>query len=570
MIRKVLTSLIVAAAACAITAPEAAAWGERAQRSLSSMALQVIKTDYPYAFQSEGSNYENDVIAGSVAGLPALSDSFSTASDANAIQSIATEIELLRDVRKFGTGSYFAYRMGALGHAVAELMIPYGLAQDTEGQRLANQMDEDIDAHLGQYRYKATQRTREFIREPGQFFTRRRSFVHDDMRIIAQDYRLNRGYDGFLKEGGPAYFSRAVDAIADVWHTILREEPDPSQGSASPRMVSGYFVEEIGYLLGEKRNTNAADRAYDNFLKVNQQLPEAYEQIGDQFYQLGTEVGVKRAVREWRIAHNIGGTTRNRVANKLSGHFLEEGRVFLARTNEPGAAESDYTSALRSFEQALEFNRGSDEAAKLIQQTNVAIQERNERFQTTVEFISKGEQIREKADNMRNAEDFGNAIQTYRAAIVPYEAVDDEFEDQSKQAQDAISKIKSEIATVINKVLSQASDLIEEGDRAVEEFKFEDAIAKYERVPSVLSIVSDEESNTVVDRRNELIQLAATKVDDAKRQKMQADEANKPGPAGAPKFGAKPAGAPGAPAGAPGAPAPGGAPQFGAPKPAGQ
>jgi tetratricopeptide (TPR) repeat protein len=570
MIRKVLLSLLAAAALSAVTAPEAAAWGERAQRSLSTMALQVIKTSYPYAFQSEGSNYENDVIAGSIAGAAALSDSFSTASEQAVIQSIGTEIEMLREIRGFGTGSYFAYRMGALGGVVADLMLPYGLANTPDAERLAAQIAEDIDAHLGTYSYKATQRTREFIREPSQFFARRRSFVADDVRIIAQDYSQKHGYNGFLKDGGPAYFSRSVDAIADVWHTILREEADPSQGSTSPRMLTWYFVDEIGYLLGEKRNVNAADRAYDNFLKVNQQVPEAYEQIGDQFYQLGTEVGIKRAVREWRVAHNIGGTTRNRVASKLSGHFLEEGRVYLARTSEPGAAESDYTSALRSFEQALEFDRSSDEAAKLIQQTNVAIQERNERFQTTVEFISKGEQIREKADNMRNAEDFGNAIQTYRAAIVPYEAVDEEFEDQSKQAKDAVSKIKSEIATVINKVLSQASDLIEEGDRDLEEFKFEDAIAKYERVPSVLSIVSDEESNTVVDRRNELTELAATKVDDAKRQKMQADEANKPGPGGAPKFGQKPAGAPGAPGGPGGPPPPGGAPQFGGPKPPGQ
>lgn len=567
MIRKVLLSLLAGLAMSAVAAPEAAAWGERAQRSLSSMALQVVKTEYPYAFQSEGSNYENDVIAGSLAGADALSESFSTASDATVIQSIGTEIELLRDVRKFGTGSYFAYRMGALGSVVADLMVPYGLASSPDDQRMAAAIEEDIDKHLDTYSYKATQRTREFIREPGQYFARRRSFVADDLRIITQDYTSKRGYNGFLKDGGPAYFSRSVDAIADVWHTVLREEPDASQGSASARMLTWYFVDEISYLLGEKRNVNAADRAYDNFLKVNPQIADTYEQIGDEFYQLGTEAGIKRAVREWRVAHNMGGTTRARVASKLSDHFLEEGRVYLARTNEPGAAESDYTNALRSFEQALEFDRASDEAATLIQQTNVAIQERNERFQTTVEFISKGEQIREKADNMRNAEDYGNAIQTYRAAIVPYEAVDEEFEDQSKQAKDAVSKIKSEIATVINRVLSQASELIEDGDRAVEEFKFEDAISKYERVPSVLSIVSDEESTANVDRRNELIELAATKVDDAKRQKLQADEANKPGPGGAPKFGNKPGGPGAPPAGAP--PAGGAAPpQFGAKPPA--
>lgn len=565
MIRKFVLTLAGAATLVGAIAPEAGAWGDRAKRSIAMMSLQVVKQDYPNAFQSGDSNYERDVVVGSNAGIEALSDSFSMASDEAIVRSIGTEIELLRNVRQYGAGSYFAYRMGALSSVISDLMLPYGIPRTAEEERLARQIKTDIDERLPTYNYVPGQRTREFVREPIQYFARRRTFVDDDLRIVAQDYRNGRGYEGFLKDGGPAYFSRCVDAVSDVWHTILREASDPSQGDASRRMLTWYFVDEVGYLLREKGNVYAADRAYDNFMKVNQNLADPFESIGDQFYELGTEQGVKRAVREWRVAHNMGGENRNRVAGKLSKHFLEEGRTFFARTQAPGASESDYTNALRSFEQALEFNRTSDEAAELIQDTNVAIQERNERFQTTVEFISKAEQIREKADNMKNSEDFGNAIQTYRSAIIPYEAVSEEFSDQYKQAQDAISAIRNEVSSVLNSVLSQASDLIEEGDRNVEEFKFEDAIAKYERVPSVLSIVSDEETNTMVDRRNELLNLAQTKVDDAKRQKLQYEETNKPG-GNVPQFGAgaRPAGAQGA---APGAGAPA-APQFGQPAPA--
>jgi tetratricopeptide (TPR) repeat protein len=564
MIRRALLILAAAAAAWGSFTPEAAAWGDRAKRSIAVMALQVVKQEYPNAFQSSETSYENDVVAGITAGADALTDSFAMGSDEAIIRSIGTEIELLRQVRQYGTGSYFAYRMGALAGVIADLNLPYGIPRSSEEEALSRQIKEDIDAALATYRYVPTQRSREFVREPSQFFARRRTFLKDDLRIIAQDYKLGRGYDGFLKDGGPAYFSRCVDAIADVWHTILREESDPSQGSASRRMLTWYFVDEIGYLLGEKRNLAATDRPYEIFQQVNPNLAEPFERIGDDFYQLGSEIGVKRAVREWRVAHNMGGDTRNRVASKLSKHFLEEGRAFFARTQEPGASEGDYTSALRSFEQALEFNRTSDEAADLIQKTNVAIQERNERFQTTVEFISKAEQIREKADNMKNSEDFGNAIQTYRSAIIPYEAVSEEFQDQYKQAQDAISAIRNEIASVLNRVLSQASDLIEEGDRDIEEFKFEDGIAKYERVPTVLAIVSDEETSTMVDRRNELLNLATQKVDDAKRQKIQYEETNKPG-GNVPQFGPgaqRPAGAPAA-GGAPAAPPAGGVPQFG-------
>ncbi|MBI1318821.1 MAG: hypothetical protein GC168_07705 [Candidatus Hydrogenedens sp.] len=534
-----------------LTPHEAAAWGERARQSLSIMGLQVVKQDYTRAFQATDSNYERDVIKGALAGAEALSENFSMASPQAAIASIGAEIELLRSARDFGAGSYFAYRMGALGTVAAQLMLPYGIPATVEEQRLANMMDRDIDEHLESFKFVSTQRDREFIRDIQSYFERRRSFMRDDRRIIAEDYGKGSGYQKFLKEAGDAYFSRAVETMADVWHTVLRIESDPSLRPASREMLAWYFVDEIAYLAGEKRNMTAAERAYNDFSKVNPDIARAYEEIGDVYYGLGTDEGVERGVREWRVAHNIGGPDRDRVAKMLSKHFLDQGYLFFAKTKEAGADEQDYTNALRSFEQALEFDRMSEEAAKEIQVVNVAIQERNERFQTTLDFIAKGEQVRERADNMRNAEDYGNAIQTYRAALIPYEAVSEEFTDQFQLAQSAIDSIKTEVSTVISRVLTRASELIEEGDRAVEEFKFEEGISAYERVPGILAVISDEERQQSVERRNELRDLAGEKIEDAKRQKLQYEDQKRPGGAGAPAFGAnRPAGAAGAQQGA--------------------
>ena len=149
MIRRAIPCLLVLGLLMGLSAPRADAWGDRAKRSITVMALQVLKQNYPYSFQSEeGSNYDNDVVAGSTAGLEALSDNFSVATDAETVQSIATEIELLRDVRQFGPGSFFAYRMGALGAVVADLMLPFGLARTADEQRLHDIIVEDIDQHL--------------------------------------------------------------------------------------------------------------------------------------------------------------------------------------------------------------------------------------------------------------------------------------------------------------------------------------------------------------------------------------------------------------------------------------
>jgi len=530
--------IVVAVLALSMAVPrDAAAWGERARQSLSAMALQVVKQEHDRAFEAAERSYEKDVIRGSLAGAGALSDSFSLASPEAAVDSIGTEIELLRAAREFGAGSYFAFRLGALGTAVAEVMLPYGVPVGRTEERLSDMMDQDIDEHLDSYKFVSMQKDREFIRDPRQYFERRRSFARDDRRLIMQDYQQGRGYDGFLTEAGPSYFSRAVEAMADVWHTILRLEADPSVREASREMLAWYFVDEIAYLAQEKRNMAAAERAYGDFSRVNPDLAAAYEQIGDVYYGLGTEEGVERGVREWRVAHNIGGRSRSRVADKLSAHFQDQGYLFFAEAQKPGSTEQDYTNALRAFEQALEFDRGNEEAATQIQLVNNAIQEREERFQATLKFISEGQLIRQKADGMLTAEDYGNAIQTYRASLIPFEAVDEEFPDQYQEAQNAITEVKTQVNTVLNRVLNRASEEIEEGDRAVEEFRFEEGISAYEQVPSILAIISDSEKQQTVERRDELMDLATQKVEDAKRQKLQYEDSRGGAPGGRPQFG---------------------------------
>lgn len=524
---KKLCLCLTAAALVCVAAPRAHAWGDRAQRSITLMGMQLLKQEYPQTFRASDSNYERDVIAGAEDGHDVLMGIMPIESEGESIQAIGTEIQLLRNVRSYGPGSYFAYRMGVLSALVSDVVLPYGFGFTAREQRIQAAINADIDAVLDGYAYKQNQRYRNFLNTPTEYFQMRRKFYNEDKRIIGEDYDLGRGYKGFLSESGEVYFSRAVESVADVWYTVMRPEAGPGIEPASRRSLTWYFVHEIAYLLEEKHNLAAASKAYDNFEQVNPGIADAYERIGDLYYAYGTEASVKRAVDEWQKAHNMAGADRQRVASKLSSHFLEVGRDYLALSSEPGSDPNLLTNALHAFEEALNFDRTSNEAATLIQETNVAKRRKEERFQTTLDIIAKGSEVREQAERQRLAEDLGNAIQTYRKAIVIFEAVDDEFADQEKTAKENIQGLKKDISEVINDILDLASDAIDDGEQLQDNHQYEQAIASFKKVPTIVAMIPEDVKQQHLDDKDQMLTLAGDKEDEAKRAKLRWEEAQR-------------------------------------------
>ncbi len=504
-----------------LAAQSAVAWGPRAQRGITAMAMQVIEQDYANPFHLGGVNHERDVLVGCVAGPGVLAGSLPMGSESDIVQAIANEIQLLRDVRDMGPSSYFAFRMGVLASLVSDAIVPFGFAWTAEEKQLQTQINQDIDAHLDSYGFVRQQRRREYIRDPQKYFEERRAFFKDDKRIIQEDYVNGKGYDAFLSQGGKAYSTFCVEAVADVWHTVLRKEDDPTHNETSARQLTWYFVNEIEYLLNTKHNLYGADKVYKHFESVNPGIAEAYSRIGDIYYAYGTDDAKERGVREWRIAYELGGPERRQVAKKLADHYLARGNAFLANAELPGAAEDDLDNALNAFETALDFDNTNDEAADLIQHTHVLIKERNERFETNVKIIATAQKVQEEADKARLNGDFGNAINTYRQSISLFEAVSDEFKKQDQLAKDSVRRLKKNITDVINEVLDQASDAIDSGERAVEQNKYEEAIDSYAKVPGIVSVIPEDVNPALTQDKNDIIQLSEEKIEEAKKAKTR-------------------------------------------------
>jgi len=515
---------VLVATLLVVMASEALAWGPRAQRAICGTAMQVIRRTYPNAFKTNESGYEEDVLRGAMAGPEVLNGSKPFPGDEDALVAVDNEIRLLREVRQYGFGSYFSFRMGVLASLVADLILPYSLEVSPQAASLKQQINADIDAHLDSFNFTPGKASLAYIRDARAFIKERRVFFSDSRRLIADDYRSGKGYEGYLKEGGQVFFSRAVESVADAWHTVLRVATDPTDVPPSPAFVTAYLISEIHYLLDEKRNFYQATKAYENFVEAAGKDPRAYEQVGDLFYAFGTPEAQDRGVREWRTAYEMPRADRRALGKKLADHYIQVGNALLESAKRPGSSDEDLPNALKAFIQALEFDQTNDLAASRINDTNVAINERNQRREVNRNIIAAAEKVMVQAEKARLGNDFGLALTTYYQAMGLLQTINEEFTDQKARANEGTKEINKNITDIINEVLDQASDTVDKGDKAVDEHRFDEAVQLYERVPNIVSMIPGDESTTHGKDKAEMITLAKKKIDDAKLAKSRWEE----------------------------------------------
>lgn len=552
--------------AVTVAVAQAQAWGPRAQRAITGMAIQVIQSKFPGTFRPGDSlgrftpgqtNYEQDVLKGAEAGWEVIAKDVPINNSEEAVLAVAAQIHLLAEVRPYGAGSYFAYRLGVLSSLVSDIMLPYGLAWTPEEQRMQKLVQADIEKHLVQYGYTSHNTKRTLITNVTEYFRAQQHFYADNMLLIADDYKRGRGYDGLLKESSKAHFESAIEAIADVWYTIMETGSSRKAAVGNDDLLAQFFVDEIAYQLNEKKNIHQAGMVYENLASLNSTDPEIYEQVGDLYYAFDTRKSTERSVREWRIAYELGGPNRESVALKISDHFLREGREYLEQADEKGKGETELPAALAAFKKSLQYNRTSETAADLIQDTNKRISERNERREMIINIIASAESTREQADTLAAAGNYGNAIPSYKQAIEILGAVDDEFTDQFDSAKEMTQTINKSVSTAIANIQESASAAIDEGERFEEQHKFDEAIKAYSRVAVLVTMIPDDHNKTTTQDKNDVIELAKKKIEEAERSKTQWESSPQNQP-GAPRSLSAPGGAaPKAPAAAPAAaPAP--------------
>ncbi|HRK33636.1 MAG TPA: hypothetical protein PLJ47_03490, partial [Candidatus Hydrogenedentes bacterium] len=460
-----------------------------------------------------------ECLQGAAAGRQVINAEGHLQTNTEVMHAIGNEMQLLRDVRKRGGGgSYFAYRMGVLAAMVSDVMFPLTFETDPAGAQLRAQVERDIDKHLRSYQMRTNEPKLAYVRNPVQYLSERQKYFADARLILEADYTRGEGYNGFAKSSSRALLQSTIEAVADVWFTVMRPEGDMGDIKPSTKSVTQYATEQVVYQLREKKNLREAERAYRQFAALKSDSLEAYEKLGDAYYSFGPE-GRERAVQEWSNALTMTGPERSRVMKKLASHYLGLGRAYLADSEKPNAAKDALPNALNSFTRALEYDQSNSDAAKLINRTQILISERDQRLSLAIETLAAADSVVKQAEKSDIDQQYAEAIAQYKTAITVYEQVGDEFKEQQDAADTGREESKRQIARIINKVLDLASDRIEDGDRSLDEKKFDEAIDRFQSVPTLLQMVPEDLTGPQAQEKLTLLEQVDQKVADAEKAK---------------------------------------------------
>ena len=508
------------------TSFEAAAWGPRSQQAVAISAMRLVKTKFPEAFGTGETKFDQDVLRGSQDGLNRLRQWYAINSPDQAMDAVDSEIQLLRRARQLGLDSYFEFRLGVLGGLVADLALPASVAYAESDHARIDRMNGDLDLRVENLIFTPRTTPRIYVRSAKEYTREYRNNFRELDRIVHEDYATGDGYQGVLKNGQNKFYSNAIEAVADVWYTILRDEGDVGDIRTSDTALIEYLISKIDYTLNIKNNTGDAERAYTEFGELKPTALENYEAIGDIFYNY-SDATRERGVREWERALEFPGKTRQRVVQKVGNHYLKVGEERLEEA-QANARERDaiLLAAVDAFTNTLKFDRTNDRAADLLTQTNNEIRERNANRQTQIEIIAGAESVMQKAEEMKKLEDFSGAIQAYNQAQGLLAAVSPDFPDQDESAKKRVGEIKKELNSINTGIIDKGNQLIAKGDRMVDSKKFDDAVNLYRQVQSIVEVVPETEK-THHGQAQELIKKAEDKVANAEKERKRYEEQQK-------------------------------------------
>ena len=471
--------------------PAAFSWGPEAHRSIALSAYQILQYDLYEIAKSGEVSYEMDLLRGAMDGRGIVEESLSINDDKQAIDAIDYEVQLLRAVREHGVGSHFAYRLGTLSALVADVMHPFGIAYTPEQEKLKEMIDVDIEEAIYSQDVDITRRSNDYITSAEKYVTKTRQFQLEDQVLIRDEYRRGINFRGYAGTAMGHYYERAVEAVVDIWYTIMSPTVNPRAPKPSQRVVTWYFVNEVKYLLNVRQNIDYANRAYQVYEKVNPGIIETHLVLGDTYYDFGTHDSRVVGVAEWVKVQQTPGIHRKKALTRLSRHYIEEGDTFMAHSRSPESMESDLSEALHSFKLAMQYDRTNAGAATKITETSVVILERKKEYTLQQQYIDGAMLSIQEAEKSRLDKDYSNTLFAYDQSLNALSWVDTQFRDLDETAKETISRVKKDKKSTIREVIDNANSSLEIADTAQLNGNFDEAILNYRSVKSLVSVIRD-------------------------------------------------------------------------------
>lgn len=404
------------AAAIALLAAPAFAWGPRAESSIVTSAAQLLSKEGLFQFQ----RVQEDLRRGSLVSQADL-ERIMPGVGGNPVAAIETEMVLLQAIRQTQIDGYYAYRLGALGKVVASITAPLTQADPA----IANLYYADVENNIERAALVSSAPRRV---DGAAYFERRVLEANVNSDVIVADYRAGTGFGGVARNLLPTDASRSVSAVADVWRTIL-------QGAAvkvSTSQQEAYVLDAYRYYIGRgnRGEIDAADRRLSEMIEPG---ADVLIRVGDLFYEAGMR---EEAVQRYEAALARAPQRRD-VATRIADYYMALGAEALTAKR--------LEDALGAFQNALQADplHPNAEAQRLAAAQMIA--DREARLASSREALESASGFQNLAEQEALSNRVAEAVALFNQARAEFGRVDEEFPMEYQQALQGLRHIDTRL-----------------------------------------------------------------------------------------------------------------------------
>ncbi len=407
-------------------------WGTRTQQSIVQASTYVLSQDGRvliiklHRYTTEGAGISQEEM-----------ESLHPLFPVDPVGAIQKEMYLLQSVRTDRLDPYYAYRMGVLGKMVVQAVAP--LTNAPPDVRFAYYAD--VDRSIQGVQLNPAKRK---IVDPRPYFNRVTGEAQKYDQTIVLDYQRADGFRSFARAALPGDASRAVSAVADVWHTIFATQVEFA--NVEPGKMRNFLLGSIEFYLNRK-NAPEAEDAYRRAAGLGILDAETRKEVADRFFAAGNK---ERAVDEYRMVL-VEDPGRRDVVKKISSYYVSEGDVQLAKENLENARDAYAT--------AVETDVLHPNAQRKLIDVRKKIADREARLIQSRDANDKARQLQTQAEEAAIRRNFARAIGILSEARTLLGSVSNEFIAESHMSQALLMSVNAQINQVKNELFNNAQTL---------------------------------------------------------------------------------------------------------------
>jgi len=429
-----------------LSASPAYGWGKVAQRIISWTAIRALPGDQ----QEQLRPYESALLDGATADDEDVRRIFVSQSVGETARAVAYEMSLLRTASRTGVDEYVAYRFGVLSQIVADLNEPFAGTEPLSGYgheeiaELRRRYELDVDRALQGLRYGYKRRKPVYDTE--SYFVAARRYLQHAEFFLAQDYSSGQGFTEYGQRSLNLYFDNAVNAVADIWFTIIRQARSASFVEPQSSALRQFRIEAARYFLQTGKDEQAS-RAVAQLGQAGMMDAESEKRVADAYFD--TERYSRAIAGYLRVLEEEPNWPD--VRDRVSGYYYSLGSAYM----KTGLLEE----AQRAFQHVLTSDPQYRPARQALDTTIGMIAARDERLSRVRTRIKTARTFESRAERAASDRDYADAIVHLRRARDIYSEVTTEFRREYAVAQRTLASINDRIAKFSDTIIREAMAL---------------------------------------------------------------------------------------------------------------